>query len=87
MIWDGKEWTEGTPDKEGFYWVHDMLNGVLFAMIVALDEEDNGSNLFYYIMGCEMGFPVSQLSHYIAVKPPQPPVGTSHIIDLPELDG
>jgi hypothetical protein len=75
-------WIEGTPEKEGLYWVHDMLNGVLFAMVVAIDEEENGNNLYYYIMGCDMGFPVSQLSHYSPVTPPTPPVGTSHIVDL-----
>lgn len=86
MNWNDKDWVEGVPEKEGLYWVHDSLNGVLFAMVVAIDEEDNGSNLYYYIMGCDMGFPVSQLTHYIPVKPPTPPVGTSHIIDIGEIE-
>lgn len=83
MSYEAKDWIEGAPEKEGLYWVHDMLNGVLFGMVVAIDEaEEDGNNLYYYIMGCEMGFPVSQLTHYIPVKPPEAPVGTSRILDL-----
>lgn len=78
-------WIEGQPDKEGLYWVHDAVNGVLFGMIVHIQEEVEGvvvDGLYYYVMGCEMGFPVDQLTHYIQVKPPTPPAGTSHVSSL-----
>jgi hypothetical protein len=62
------------------YWVHDAVNGVLFAMVVHIKEEAADlDGLFYYVMGCEMGFPINQVTHHIKVSPPKPPMGTSHV--------
>ena len=80
------KWVEGEPSKEGLYWVHDSINGVLFAMVVAIDESEFGSNMYYYIMGCDLGFPVSQLTHYSSVTPPEPPVGTGQVLDIGEME-
>ena len=72
-------WIEGRPEKEGMYWVHDSVNGVLFAMVVFIsdleDQPESNNKFYYYIMGCDMGFPVEQLTHYILVTPPVKPEG------------
>ncbi len=69
------DWTEGQPSNEGLYWVHDSVNGVLFTMVVNITEGPV-KGLYYYVMGCELGFPVEQLTHYSLVHPPKPPIGT-----------
>lgn len=73
------DWIEGKPSEEGLYWLHDIVNGVLFGMVVLVDEEDGQKGLYYYIMGCDMGFPINQLTHFVRVKPPAPPVGSIRI--------
>ena len=73
------KWIEGQPCKEGLYWIHDALNGVLFVMIVRINEPPV-QGLYYYIMGCEMGFPLEQLTHYISVEPPSAPSIIEEII-------
>ena len=78
-------WNEGQPETEGLYWIHDAVNGVLFAMVVHIQEQVEGGvvdGLYYYVMGCDMGFPIEQITHHIKVKPPSPPVGTSHVSGL-----
>lgn len=65
------EWIEGKPSEEGMYWLYDMVNGVLFGMVVEDETE-----LYYYVMGCDMGLPIDQLSHFIRAKPPMPPIGS-----------
>lgn len=86
-------WTEGKPEVEGLYWVHDAVNGVLFAMVVHIQEKsDDGEyvvdDLYYYVMGCDVGFPVSQLTHHIKVTPPKPPLGSSHVSgEVDDLSG
>lgn len=74
------DWVEGQPEKEGLYWVHDAVNGVLFGMVVYINEPAADlDGLYYYVMGCDMGFPVQQITHHIKVTPPKAPLGTSHI--------
>ena len=75
-------WSAGQPPKDGLYWIHDSVNGVLFAMVVEQECDGFGLHKFYYIMGCDMGFPVDQLTHYSPVTAPSPPEGSSHITGI-----
>lgn len=68
------DWQAGPPETEGLYWINDAVNGVLFAMVVHIKEHPV-DGLYYYIMGCEMGFPIEQITHTIHVRPPSAPSG------------